>query len=212
MSEQNTTAVENAVLTDERGQYTVGRYSLKNTKQVMDRFKGDHVFTYRVPAIGEDLEQTLRNIRAVVAEDADFNAVLIGKFNGQGWHLDVQKKIQDFLGQGNVEALKDVSTEDALRMAQEMADAHRLTNVRTRSASPKQAGKVAQAEAKAAKAQQTAIGAYRLLPLDLRAQYRERLLALGGITAEEMDAADAEDRASAEAEGGHTAGGNKRSR
>lgn len=228
MSEQNTQAtgtqtvgenakgeaITNDVFTDDRGQYTVGTFKLNKTNEILDRFRGDHTITYRLPAPGETVEQTLANIRAVVAEDADFSQVLVGKFNGQGLNLDVQKRVKDYLGAGNIETTKGMSVEEALAGAQKVADEFRLTNVRTRAAAKATTGKIATAVA-AAKAQ-TAIGAYRLLPLDLRAQYRERLLALGGITAEEMDAADAEDRASAEApeapEGGHSAGSNRRGR
>jgi hypothetical protein len=193
MSDQNTTAesTQTILVREDGSQYTVEPYPLSKTKEIADRFRGEHTINISLPvAVKGDLDATLRNLRAFVSPEADFSEVLIAKFNGQGLRLDAQKEVKELLAQGN-EELKDTSVEEALGKAQEAADGFRLGAPR-RKGTGKQSGKVAQAEAKAARAVGTAVSMYRDLPLALRETYRAQLIEMGAASAEELDQVDAE--------------------
>lgn len=166
-------------------------FKLNKTKEIADRFRGDHEIRYMVPvAVPGDVDATLANIRAFVAPDADFATVLVQKFNGQGFVLDVQKRIKDALAPGAV--ADDVSVEEALRQAGEAARGFRLGVKRERTAGTgKATGKLAQAEAKLAQVSNTTLELYRAMKPAQRAQMREMILASGAVTAEQLDAVDA---------------------
>lgn len=67
-------------------------------KEYPARF-GGMVFTYEVPdAVRGDLDATLDALRAIVHPEADFATVLVQRVNGQGYDLEVQKRIKAFLG------------------------------------------------------------------------------------------------------------------
>jgi hypothetical protein len=193
MSEQNNTVESTeTILTREDGtQYTLVPFPLSKTKEIADRFRGEHTINIALPvAVKGDLDATLRNLQAFVSPEADFGEVLVAKFNGQGLRLDAQKEVKELLAPGN-EELKEATLEDALGTAQQVADNFRLGAPRKKGTG-KQSGKVAQAEAKAARAVGTAVSMYRDLPLALRETYRAQLIEMGAASAEELDAVDAE--------------------
>lgn len=204
MAENNTTT-ETTVFTREDGsQYELVPFSLKSTKEIADRFRGENVVQIPLPvAVKGDLEKTLQNLRAFVAEDADFAEVLAGKVTGQGLRLDIQKEVKDFLGarptddtetievDGEQVLIRTAPVEAVLAAAQQVAMDYRLGTPRKKGTGGAK-GKVAQAEAKAAKVANTAVEMYKQLPAEIRAQYRDSLIATGSVTAEELDAVDAE--------------------
>jgi hypothetical protein len=232
MSQTNETATETvAVFTREDGtMYTEAPFSLKVTKEVADRFRGDHTVSIPLPVAAPDaltagqfladgvlsdgLTQTLLNLAAFVAPEANFAEVLVGKFNGQGIRLDIQKEVKDFLAprptddtetveeNGEQVLTRNASVETMLAAAQQVARDFRLGTPRKKGTGAAK-GKVAAAEAKAAKAIGTAVSMYAALPVELRAMYREQLIATGSVTAEELDAVDASDA------GVGSAGGNE---
>lgn len=207
MSETNNTpeTTEQKILVREDGtQYTVEPFSLAKTKEVADRFRGVHTIQIPLPvAVKGDLEQTLRNLRAFVAEGADFAEVLVAKFNGQGLRLDLQKTAKDFLAprgtddtetievEGEQVLTRDAPVEAMLAQAQMVVDAERLGAPRKRGTGAAK-GKVAQAEAKAAKTASTAVQMYRDLPKEMRQNYRQALIDTGNVTEAELDAVDQE--------------------
>lgn len=206
MSQTNeTSATETiAVFTREDGtQYTEVPFTLKSTKEVADRFRGDHTILIPLPvAVAGNLEGTLANLRAFVAEGADFAEVLVGKFTGQGIRLDIQKEVKDFLAprptddaetidvDGEQVLTREAPVPAMLAAAQQVARDFRLGTPRKKGAGGAAKGKVAAAEAKAAKAVGTAVSMYAALSPELRAMYRDQLLATGSVTAEELDAVD----------------------
>lgn len=192
---ETTNGTEQTVLSREDGtQYTIAPFKLNSTKEIADRFRGEHTIQIQLPvAVPGDLDATLRNLRAFVSPEADFGEVLVAKFNGQGLRLDAQKEVKELLAPGN-EELKDVELGDALAKAQEAADSFRLGAPRQRKGTGKQSGKVAQAEAKAARAVSTAVQMYRDLAPPMRQTYRPQLIEMGVATAEELDAVDQEEQ------------------
>lgn len=207
MSEQTNATETPTVFTREDGtSYTTEAFSLKKTKEVADRFRGDNNVSIPLPvAVKGDIDATLKNLRAFVNPEADFAEVLVAKFVGQGLRLDTQKAVKDFLAPGN-EATKEATTDEALASAQQIADEFRLGTPRQRGTGGAK-GKVAAAEAKVAKTANTAVGMYRALPAALRAQYRDALLETGSITQEQLDEVDNEEQG-----GGTSLGGNKQGR
>lgn len=199
------------VFTREDGtMYTVAPFSLKATKEVADRFRGDFTILIPLPvAVKGNIEQTLANLAAFVAEGADLSEVLVGKFNGQGIRLDIQKEVKDFLAarptddqetieeDGEQVLTRNARVETMLAAAQQVARDFRLGAPRKKGTGGAK-GKVAAAEAKAAKAVGTAVSMYAALSPELRTMYREQLLATGSVTAEELDAVDSGETAPAE--------------
>lgn len=164
-------------------------FKLNKTKEIADRFRGDHEIRYMVPvAVPGDVDATLANIRAFVAPDADFATVLVQKFNGQGFILDVQKRIKDALAPGAVE--DTVSVEEALAAAGEAARSFKLGVKRERTGGGKASGKVAQAEAKAASAINLLLAQYKMMKPAQRAQMRQMIIDSGAATAEQLDNVD----------------------
>lgn len=214
MSQTNETSTETAVLRREDGTtYTVEPFKLSKTKEIADRYRGDHTVNIPLPvAVPGDLDATLANLRAFVSPEADFAEVLVAKFNGQGLRLDLQKSVKEFLAprgtddtetievDGEQVLVREAPVEAVLAHAQQVANDERLGAPRKRGTA-KAGGKVAQAEAKAAKAVSTAVEMYRALPAELRAQYREALLATGNVTEEELDSIDNPQAAEPQAEG-----------
>lgn len=222
MSEATNQTETQAVFTREDGtQYIVEPFKLSKTKEVADRFRGDHVVNIPLPVAvkgttvaqflanpqnpenHDTLISTLCNLAAFVSPEADLGEVLVAKFTGQGLRLDTQKVVKDFLAprttddtetvevNGEQVLVKDAPVEVVLAAAQKVADEERLGAPRKRGAG-KGAGKVAQAEAKAAKAINTAVQMYRDLPEAMRANYRQALIDTGSVTSEELDAVDQE--------------------
>lgn len=190
----NAQGMENtvAVFTREGGtQYSVEPFKLAKTKEIGDRFRGDHTINIPLPvAVKGNLEQTLANLRAFVSPEADFAEVLVAKFNGQGLRLDLQKTAKEYLAPGS-ETTKEMSVEEALAGAQEAVDAERLGAPRQRGTGGSK-GKVAQAEAKAAKTANTAVEMYRALVPAQRSIYGPQLVSIGAFTQEQLDEIDAE--------------------
>lgn len=215
----NGEAIEDKVFTREDGtMYTEAPFSLKSTKEVADRFRGDHTILIPLPvAVKGDINRTLANLSAFIAEGADLSEVLVGKFNGQGIRLDIQKEVKDFLAprptddeetveeDGEQVLTRNARVETMLAAAQQVARDFRLGTPRKKGTGGAK-GKVAAAEAKAAKAVGTAVSMYAALSPELRAMYREQLLATGSVTAEELDAVD---NAPQDESGVGSAGGNK---
>jgi hypothetical protein len=212
MANQDNGAQTPSVFTREDGsQYTTEPFKLAKTKEIGDRYRGDHTINIPLPvAVKGDLDATLRNLRAFVSPEADFAEVLVAKFTGQGLRLDTQKAVKDFLSPGGEETvevegeqvlLRDAPVEVVLAAAQKVADEERLGAPRKRGTGAAK-GKVAQAEAKAAKAINTAVQMYRDLPAAMRQNYRQALIDTGSVTAEELDAVDQELASEAPAKGG----------
>jgi hypothetical protein len=212
MSDQNQQA-ETTILSREDGtQYTVEAFSLAKTKEIADRFRGEHKVNIPLPvAVRGDIEATLRNIQAFVSPEADFSEVLVAKFIGQGLRLDTQKEVKDLLSPANLDTehdgqkMRDLPLEDALGLAQRVADESRVGAPRKKGTG-KAGGKVAAAEAKVAKTANTALEMYKALPSAMRAQYRDALLSTGAVSAEDLDQIDSLE------EGGLIAGGNQSER
>jgi hypothetical protein len=215
MANQDNGAQTPSVFTREDGsQYTTEPFKLAKTKEIGDRYRGDHVINIPLPvAVRGDIDATLRNLRAFVDPEADFAEVLVAKFTGQGLRLDTQKAVKDFLApratddtetvevNGEAVLVKDAPVEVVLAAAQKVADEERLGAPRKRGTAGAK-GKVAQAEAKAAKAINTAVQMYRDLPAAMRANYRQALIDTGSVTSEELDAVDQELASEAPAKGG----------
>lgn len=199
MANQDNATETQSVFTREDGTtYVTEPFKLAKTKEIADRFRGDHTVNIPLPvAVKGDVDATLRNLRAFVSPEADFAEVLVAKFNGQGLRLDLQKSVKEFLAGLNDKAPwralaeGEASTEEILAAAQQEVNNERLGAVRKRGTSGG-AGKVAQAEAKAAKTINTAVQMYRDLPAAIRANYRQALIDTGSLTVEELDAVDAE--------------------
>lgn len=202
MSQANETSTETIFTREDGTQYTLEPFKLSKTKEIADRYRGDHTVNIPLPvAVKGDIDATLKNFAAFVAEGADLSEVLVGKVNGQGIRLDIQKEVKDFLAprgtddgetievDGEQVLVREAPVEAVLAHAQTVAMDFRLGAPRKRGSGAAK-GKVAQAEAKAAKAVSTAVEMYKALPAELRAQYREALLATGNVTAEELDAVD----------------------
>lgn len=136
-------------------------YSLSNTKQVPDRFRGDHELRYNLPS-------TVDEIRALVADGVDPDEVIVAGFNGQGYRLSIQKRIQDILSS---DAVKDMTVEEGLAHAVKTATEEKLGKPAARGESKR--GKVAKAEARAEKATNTAAELYRILNAAQRKQVRK---------------------------------------
>jgi hypothetical protein len=186
MSDQTNTpdaAEPTAIVRPDGTSYTEEKFSLAKTSEIADRFKGEHTISYHLPvAVPNDVEATLANIRAFVSPEADFATVLVEKFNGQGLRLDVQKRIKDLL---SVKAGDSASLESA----QEAALAFRLGQPRARRESAKREGRVAQAEAKVKATVSTALEMFKALPRAQQKVFGPQLVATGGISQEELDAA-----------------------
>lgn len=135
----------------------------------------------------ENVRQTLLNLASRINPEADFAAVLVATFNGQGLNLSVQKRIKDELAD---EKHKDAETGAVLGAAGTVAEAFRLGMPRAKGTGGT-SGKVAKAEAKAEAAVNTALDMYRKLSPALRKQFRPQLLALGNVTEEQLDDVDA---------------------
>lgn len=199
MANQDNGAETQAIYTREDGtQYTTEPFKLSKTKEVADRFRGDHIIQIPLPvAVKGDLDATLRNLRAFVSPEADFAEVLVAKFTGQGLRLDLQKTAKDFLSFADGADWKSLpeevqaDTQLVIAEAQRTVEAERLGAPRKRS-SGSGTGKVAAAEAKAAKAINTAVQMYRDLPAAMRQNYRQALIDTGSVTSEELDQVDAE--------------------
>lgn len=189
---ENTNASENAPVVSVREdgtQFITEPFKLAKTKEIADRFRGDHTINIPLPvAVKGNIEQTLANLRAFVSPEADLSEVLVAKFNGQGLRLDLQKAAKEFLAPGS-ETTKEMSVEEALAGAQQAVNDERLGAPRQRGTGGSK-GKVAAAEAKVAKTANTAVEMYRALPAALRAQYRDALLETGSITQEQLDEVD----------------------
>jgi hypothetical protein len=197
MSDQ--TNEQTTLIREDGTQYVVEPFKLSKTKEIADRFRGEHIINIALPvAVPGDLDATIRNLRAFVSPEADFGEVLVAKFNGQGLRLDAQKEVKEFLSPENLDTeeegvkLRDIDVPDMLGRAQLIADGFKLGAPRTRKGGGKTSGKVAQAEAKAAKVASTAVSMYRELPLALRQTYRGQLIEMGAATEAELDAVDQE--------------------
>ena len=218
MSEQNETQgneSERKVFTREDGtQYEQVAFSLKSTKEIADRFRGDHTILISLPVeVKGDTEATLRNLRAFVHPEADLSEVLVAKFVGQGLRLDAQKAVKEFLApfsgtgedtrtievDGQQVRVADASVQSMLDAAQAIASTFRLGSPRQRSVTGGAKAKLEQAKATAKQAVNTAVSMYRQLSPAMREQFRDQLLATGQVTAEELQAVEEE---SAPAKGG----------
>lgn len=152
-----------------------------NSNEYAPEFKGREV-TYTTP-------DTLDEIRALVHADVeDKDAVIVAGFNGQGYALGWQKRFKDNLPEklpegGDVDAI----IAEATRKANE----YRLGAPRAKGEGGTK-GKVAKAEARAESALELARTMYRGLPKNLRRGMRAAILAQGVLTAEDLDAMDAE--------------------
>lgn len=186
------TQITATVLNREDGtQYTTEPFKLSKTKEIADRFRGEHTINIPLPvAVKGDIAATLRNLQAFVSPEADFAEVLVAKFNGQGLRLDLQKAAKEFLAPG-AEETKELEVAEAIAVAQQAVNDERLGAPRKRGTGAAK-GKVAQAEAKAAKVASTAVQMYRDLPQAMRQTYRQALIDTGQVTVEELDAVDAE--------------------
>lgn len=191
MSDETSQAVE--VFADAEGrQYTQEVFKL-GASEVAERYRGGEI-TYRLPALGENIEATLRNFSAFVHPEADLNAVVLAKLNGQGVRLDVQKEIKQVLGHGNAENMAR-PVEDVMADARALAEGgFQLGTPRVRKAGEKSVGKLKTAESQRDKAVNVTLDMYRKLSRTMRAQYGPTLVAQGlpGVTQEALDAIDAE--------------------
>jgi hypothetical protein len=154
-------------------------YDLSKTKEVPERF--------RTAEVKFNLPSTVEEIRALVHEEANFDEVLVGYFNGQGYRLGVQKRIKDLLASKDWEGL---DAEEGIRKAVEQATTEKLGAPRQRAAGGTK-GKVAKAEAAAEQARTSALEMYKAMPQALRKKFRQQLLDAGTLTAEQLDEADA---------------------
>jgi hypothetical protein len=185
MATSETTQEPTALVRPNGTSYTEETFSLAKTNEIADRFRGDHTIRYHLPvAVPGDLEATLANLREFVDPAADFASVLVAKFNGQGHRLDVQKAIKTSLSP------EKASDETTLEQAQEAALSFKQGAVKPKSERKAREGKVAQAEAKASQATNTAVQMYADLSRAARKQYRAMLLNLGTVTEAELDAID----------------------
>ena len=178
-------------------------FKLNKTKEIANRFRGDHEIRYVLPVAvpgqtvadllangpAANVVQTLLNIAERFDPSADFATVLVGKVNGQGLNLDIQKQIKDYLADTN-EATKELSVEGALTEARRLATEAKIGAPRTKGTGT--TSKVAKAEARASAAVNTALDMYRNLTPELRATYRPMLLSGNMATEEELDAIEAE--------------------
>lgn len=206
-NKQQNDAPANGGNEDETAANGENTFKLNKTKEIADRFRGDHEVRYTLPVAvagtsvadaieafgrGEVPDNILGTLVAVAgrfAPEADFAEVLVGKLSGQGLNLDVQKAIKSYLAPDG--PAKELSVEEALEGARKVAEEFRAGAPRAKGTGGS-GGKVAKAEAKAAAAANTALDMYRALPAALRAEYRERLVSMGIATVEELDAVDAE--------------------
>lgn len=181
-------------------------FKLNKTKEIADRFRGDHEVRYTLPRaepgltvadalremhggnVPDNVRWTLVNIAERFAPEADFALVLVAKINGQGLNLDIQKSIKDYLSDTN-EAHKEQTVEEALATAAEAAANFRAGTPRAKGEG--KSGKVAKLEAEKAAAVNTALDMYRNLTPELRAQYRPMLISGGMATEEELNTIDA---------------------
>ena len=169
----------------------------KAKKEVAEQFHAGTI-SYRVPvAVEGNLDATLESLRGFVAPEADFGTVLVSMFNGSGYNLFVQKKIKDALGP-DVEGA-------SLEAVQATVDGVLRVGAPRAKGAPREGGKVAKAEAKATAALNTAAQMYGALSPDQRPLFRDQILALGGVTEEQLDEA----ASAADAEGGLATGGNR---
>lgn len=162
------------------------------------RFKGAEI-TYDLPDTLEEFRAT-RVDAAVAADEEKFGKLVAERINGQGTSLTIQKSVKDFLASAKVEgkpadgdtpATEPLSLEDAIKAATDHAAAFRFGAPREPSTG-KPNGKVKAAEQARDAAVEEAIEMYAMLPKNLRAKARERLLAgKSGVTAEQLDAVDA---------------------
>jgi hypothetical protein len=156
-------------------------FKLREGSEFPVRFAG-HEVTYNVP-------QTLDEIRALLAPEANEEEVIVGFFNGQGYNLTVQKAIKAYLATDEAAKL-DVG--EALSAAVTKATEGQLGAPRVKGEG--KGTKVARAEAKAEGATEGALAMYRAMPAKLRAQLREQVIetSKGAITADMLDSIDAE--------------------
>lgn len=160
------------------------------------RFKGSEV-TYDLPDTLEEF-RTTRVDTAVATDEEKFGKLVAERINGQGTSLTIQKAVKDFLASAKVEgkaaegdtpAVEALSIEDALRAATDFAAAFRFGAARE-AGTGKPNGKVKAAEAARDAAVEEALELYTMMPKNLRAKARERMLAKGTATAEQLDAID----------------------
>jgi hypothetical protein len=195
------------------------KFKTKNTgKEYPARLEGLE-FTYQTPdgvagatvadvqtalqsgeALPEPFRQTLVNILGTMDDAADAGEILARKYNGQGYDLDWQKALKDFLGREeegrNVHV--DRTPEEVQALAVEHMRPFRVT-VPTRGAGTGGKSKVARAEARAAQAEEKLgsaaeqiLGMYRGLNKGARRTFRDQILAGGIVTSEQLDEVDAE--------------------
>jgi hypothetical protein len=156
-------------------------YTLKKGTEFPERFAGLEA-RYSLPS-------TLDEIRALVAPEANADEVIVAGFNGQGYNLSVQKRIKDVLAS---EAVKEMTPEEGLAHAIQVATTAKLGAPRTRAAGGGAKAKVERAEARADAAVATAAEMYRRLPKNLRRQMREVIVSQGVLTEAQLDEIDSE--------------------
>ena len=157
-------------------------FTKENGLEYPARFKGQAV-TYQLP-------ETLDEFRSArIAPDANADDVIMGAINGQGLSLTIQKSLKDKAAS----IADDVPLEDAVATLTDHAANFRLGAPRAKGeGTGRKNGKVAAAEAKADAAVTAALDLYRTMPRNLRSKVRDQLLASNVVTAEELDAVDAE--------------------
>lgn len=190
-------------------------FELSNSgKEFPARFGGQKV-TYTAPEAvlgGETVQQvraklgatpfdrSLDAILSVCDPTADAGAVLVAKFNGQGYHLDYQKAVKAALGQEkdkkNVHA--DLSVEAAMAVVETRMKEFKIgAPPEKKEKGAKNKERAEKAEARAAAKDSGARMLYIGLSPAQRKQFRPQLIAQGTFTAEELDGIDAEIKAGA---------------
>ena len=96
-------------------------YNLRSN-EIPKRFHGSSIRIQTPDVVAGDLNATLDNILRFCDPSGDPAQVILDSFNGQAYQLDVQKAIKDYLASDEV---KEMSLEEALAGAQELANAHR---------------------------------------------------------------------------------------
>lgn len=155
-------------------------FKLSSTaKEYPARF-GGHEVTLTLP-------ETMDEVRGLVADGQDADAVVLGLITGQGLRLTKQKKVKDVLGSDDV---KELSVEQAIAKARAEAESMKLGAPRAKGEGGRRSKRVAEAEAKAETATSALRETYLAVPAAVRKNLRKQLLAQGVFTEEQLDELD----------------------
>lgn len=166
-------------------------------KEFPARF-GGIVVRYSVPdVVPGDLDATIENLKGVIHPDADPATVIGGRFNGQGYDLEMQKRAKSFLGreEGEKGAKKSVHADKTVEQVTEELFAYVASDdcrlLKNPPVAGEGAGSKAKAELAAEKAKVAALTdsvkeTYLDLPANHRAKMRAKLLGRGAPYTEEL--------------------------